>query len=155
METSEFVSFVRERGLGVIATIGPQGSPQAAVVAILATDLGEIIFGTYRSSRKFANIRQRPQVALAIGWDEDEVTVQCEGIADEPAGADMDRCLKSYLAAFPREQPLVENGELGLVRVRITWIRYDDPRPSSSRRFEETFPDPAGALSYQLLGWLP
>ena len=145
METSEFVAFVRKHGLGVIATLGPQGTPQAAVVAVLATDLGEIVFGTERGSRKFANIRQRPAVALAIGWDDDEVTVQCEGIADEPSGADMDRCLKSYLDRFPGERRLVANGELGLVRVRMNWIRYDDPRPESFRHFEETFPSMTGA----------
>lgn len=140
METSEFAAFVRDHGLGVIATIGPDGTPQAAVVAVLATDLGEVVFGTERGSRKFANIQQRPAVALAIGWDEDEITVQCEGLADEPSGADMDRCLTYYLDRFPRERRLVENGELGLVRVRMNWIRYDDPRPESPRRFEETFP---------------
>ena len=140
METSEFIAFVRERRLGVVATVGPQGTPQAAVVAVLATDLGEVLFGTERGSRKFTNIQQRPDVALAIGWDDDEITVQCEGIADEPSGADMDRCLKCYLETFPREQRLVENGELALVRVRMSWIRYDDPGPQSSRRFEETFP---------------
>lgn len=143
MDTSEFAAFVRERGLAVIATTGPLGAPQAAVIAVLATDLGEVLFGTERGSRKFANIQQRPDVALAIGWDDDEVTVQCEGIADEPGGADMDRCLRDYLDRFPREQPLVDTGELGLVRVRMNWIRYDDPRPESSRRFEETFPEVA------------
>lgn len=140
METREFVTFVGERGLGVIATLGPRGTPQAAVIAVVATDLGEVVFGTERGSRKFANIRRRPDVALAVGWNDDAVSVQCEGIADEPDGADMDRCLKCYLDRFPREQRLAENGELVLVRVRMNWIRYDDPRPNSSRRFEETFP---------------
>lgn len=144
METSEFVAFVRQRGLGVIATLGPQGTPQAAVVAVMATDAGEVLFGTERGSRKFANIRQRPAVALAIGWDDDEVTVQCEGIADEPSGADLDRCLKYYLDRFPGERRLVENAELGLVRVRMNWIRYDDSRPDSFRHFEETFPSMTG-----------
>jgi pyridoxine/pyridoxamine 5'-phosphate oxidase len=140
VETSEFIAFVRERGLGVVATLGPQGTPQAAVVAVMATDLGEVLFGTERGSRKFANIQQRPDVALAIGWDDDEISVQCEGIADEPSGADRDRCLKYYLERYPRERQLVESGEHALVRVRMNWIRYDDPRPESSRRFEETFP---------------
>jgi uncharacterized pyridoxamine 5'-phosphate oxidase family protein len=139
VETSEFVAFVGERGLGVIATVGPQATPQAAVVAIVATESGEVVFGTERGSRKFANIQHQPFVALAIGWDDDEVTVQCEGVADEPSGSDMDRCLSVYLDRFPREQRLVESGELGLVRVRMNWIRYYDPRPDSSR-FEETFP---------------
>jgi hypothetical protein len=139
VETSEFAAFVTERGLGVVATIGPRGTPQAAVVAVVATDLGEVLFGCERGSRKFANIQQRPAVALAIGWADDEIGVQCEGIADEPGGADMDRCLKVYLDRFPGEERLVGTGKLGLVRVRANWIRYDDPR-SESRRFEETFP---------------
>jgi uncharacterized pyridoxamine 5'-phosphate oxidase family protein len=139
VETSEFVAFVRDRGLGVIATLGPRGTPQAAVVALVATDLGEVVFGTERESRKFANIQQRPDVALAIGWDDDEVSVQCEGIADEPGGAAMDRCMTCYLDRYPGEQPMMDNGKHGLVRVRMNWIRYDDPRPHS-RRFEETTP---------------
>lgn len=139
METSEFVTFVRKHGLGVVATLGPNGTPQAAVVAILATELGEVVFGCERGSRKFANIQRRPEVALAIGWDSDEITVQCEGIADEPAGTDMERCMKCYLARFPTEQQLVQSEEFALVRVRMNWIRYADTRPESFR-WEETFP---------------
>lgn len=139
VETSEFVSFVRERGLGVVATLGPNGTPQAAVVAVLATELGEVIFACERGSRKFANIQRRPEVALVIGWDSDEITVQCEGIADEPAGADRERCLKCYLGQFPREERLVQSQQLALVRVRMNWIRYADTRRESFR-WEETFP---------------
>lgn len=144
VETSEFVTFVRKHGLGVVATLGPNGTPQAAVVAILATELGEVIFGCKHGSRKFANIQRRPEVALAIGWESDGVTVQCEGIADEPTGADRERCLKCYLDRFPSEQRLVESQTIALVRVRMNWIRYADTRRESFR-WEETFP--AGSSS--------
>lgn len=138
METSEFVSFVRKHDLGVVATLGPNGTPQAAVVAVVATDLGEVIFGCERGSRKFTNIRRNPEVALAIGWDSDEITVQCEGIADEPTGADGERCLQYYLDRFPSETQLVRSQKLALVRVRMNWIRYADTRPETYR-WEETF----------------
>ena len=146
VDTSEFVSFVRKNGLGVVATLGPNGTPQAAVVAILATDLGEVIFGCERSSRKFTNIQRRPEVAVAIGWDSDEVTVQCEGIADEPDGADGERCLKCYTGEYPSEQRLVRSQKLALVRVRMNWIRYADTR-RDSYRWEETFPTAVGDQS--------
>jgi general stress protein 26 len=146
VETSEFVSFVRKHGLGVVATVGPNGTPQAAVVAVLASELGEVIFGCERDSRKFANIQRRPEVALAIGWDSDEVTVQCEGVADEPAGADWERCQKCYVDRFPGEKQLVESQKIVLVRVRMNWIRYADTRPESFR-WEETFPAGSGGQS--------
>jgi general stress protein 26 len=139
MDTPEFVTFVRQRGLAVAATLGPAGTPQAAVVAVAATDLGEVVFGTERGSRKFANIQRRPEVALAIGWDDDDVCVQCEGTADEPRGADRERCQRRYLERFPGERQRLGDPGLALVRVRPGWLRYSDPRPGSFR-LEETFP---------------
>jgi len=37
MDRRELIDFVRARGLGVIASRGPDGSPQAALVGIAAT----------------------------------------------------------------------------------------------------------------------
>jgi uncharacterized pyridoxamine 5'-phosphate oxidase family protein len=144
METDEFIAFVRQRGLAVVATIGPGDTPQATVVAVVATDLGEVVFGAERGSRKFINIQRRPEVALAIGWDEDEIAVQCEGIADEPHGAARERCEQWYLERFPVQPRLADGQELGLVRVRPNWLRYADTRPRSYR-WEETFPAAADA----------
>jgi pyridoxine/pyridoxamine 5'-phosphate oxidase len=138
VDTREFVTFVRQRGLAAVATLGPGDTPQAAVVAVTATDLGEVVFGTERGSRKFANIQRRSDVALAIGWEDDEVSVQCEGTADEPRGADRERCERRYLERFPGERRLDDQG-IVLVRVCPSWLRYSDPRPDSFR-FEETFP---------------
>jgi len=74
----------------VIASRGPDGSPQAALVGIAATDRGEIVFDCSRRSRKYANIERDPAVALVIGWD-DEVTVQVEGSAQVLSGTDLER----------------------------------------------------------------
>lgn len=142
METGEFVAFVRQRGLAVVATLGPGDTPQAAMV-VAATDLGEVVFGCARGFRKFANIQRRPEVALAIGWEDDEIAVQCEGTADEPGGAARERCGRCYLERFPDVQRRVDRQEIGLVRVRPGWLRYADTRPGSYR-WEETFPVTAG-----------
>ena len=90
MDQQQFIRFVRQRGVAVIATRGTDGAPQAALVGITATGRGELVFDTTRSSRKYRNLSAFDQVALVIGWD-NEMTVQCEGTADIPTGADRDR----------------------------------------------------------------
>jgi hypothetical protein len=100
MDLPQFIDFVRQRGLAVIATRGADGAPQAALVGIAATGRAELVFDTSRSSRKYRNLSAFAQVAMVIGWDK-EMTVQCEGIAHIPMGSDHDRCLDAYLAQYP------------------------------------------------------
>jgi hypothetical protein len=78
VDQQQFINFVHQRGLAVIATRGAVGSPQAALIGITATGRGELVFDTSRSSRKYRNLSAFAQVALVIGWD-NEMTVQCEG----------------------------------------------------------------------------
>jgi hypothetical protein len=92
VDQRQFINFVRQRGLAVIATRGADGAPQAALIGITATERGELVFDTSRGSRKYHNLSAFAQVALVIGWD-NEMTVQCEGTAEIPTGADHDRCL--------------------------------------------------------------
>ena len=86
MTPADLLTFVRRSKLAVVSTTSAAGAPQAAVVGIAVTDALEIVFDTLETSRKAVNLRRDPRIALVIGWDEEQ-TVQCEGIADEPAGA--------------------------------------------------------------------
>jgi PPOX class probable F420-dependent enzyme len=124
------VAFVRRRGLGVIASRGPDGSPQAALIGIAATDQGEIVFDTTRSSRKYRNIAADPRVALVVGLD-DEVTVQAEGVADLPRGEELRRCTEAYFAQYPDGRERATDPDIVHFRVRLTWLRYSDYRPDS------------------------
>ena len=74
MTRAELYGFLRKHRLAVISTIGAT-SPQAAVIGIAVTPALDIIFDTLATSRKYANLRADPRVALAIGWDAEE-TVQ-------------------------------------------------------------------------------
>jgi general stress protein 26 len=130
VDQQQFISFVRQRGLAVIATRGSDGAPQAALVGITATRRGELVFDTSRSSRKFRNLSSFAQVALVIGWD-NEMTVQCEGIADIPTGVDRDRCLEAYFAQYPDGVERAHDHDIVHVRVRPGWLRYSDYRPGS------------------------
>jgi hypothetical protein len=130
VDQQQFINFVRQRGLAVIATRGADGSPQAALVGITATWRGELVFDTSRSSRKYRNLSAFAQVALVIGW-ENEMTVQCEGTADTPTGADRDRCLQAYFARYPDGVERAHDQDIVHVRVRPRWLRYSDYRPGS------------------------
>jgi hypothetical protein len=135
VDQQQFINFVRERGLAVIATRGAEGAPQAALVGIAATGRGELVFDTSRGSRKYRNLSAFAQVALVIGWD-NEMTVQCEGIADIPTGADRDRCLPAYFPQHPDGVDRAHDHDIVHVRLRPSWLRYSDYRPGSfpSRR---------------------
>jgi hypothetical protein len=72
----------------VQTSVSPLSGPQAAVVGIVVSDHFEVFFDTVESSRKAANLRRNPKVALVVGGLSvgDERTVHYEGVADEPSG---------------------------------------------------------------------
>jgi general stress protein 26 len=122
------LEFLRLHRLAVQTSVSAAGAPQAAIVGFAATDQFEIVFDTLRTTRKAQNLRLTPRVALVIGgWvPNDERTVQYEGEADEPAGAELDRLKQVYFAAYPDGPSRAGWPGLIYVRVRPTWIRYSD-----------------------------
>ena len=138
METAAFVSFVRERGLAVLATRSADGAPEAALIGVAATDDGELVSDTSSRSRKFGNLTEDPRVALVIGF-QDDVTVQCEGVSDLPVGSDRTRCLEAYFGKYPEGRERASDPDIVHVRVRPGWLRYCDYRPHSFQVQETRF----------------
>lgn len=127
MHLDELVSFVRDRGTGVVSTIGPSGAPQAAYLSIAATDRGELVFDAKPDSRKVANLRRDGRVAVVVGGA-DGTTLQAEGVADLPSGEALERCTRAYLEAFPEFGGSIESGAAVVVRVALDWARHGDFR---------------------------
>ena len=125
MTRDELLPFLRKHRLGVQSTVSSSGDPQAAVVGIAVTSELEIVFDTVDTSRKCRNLRANPRSAFVIGWDQ-EITVQLEGIADEPTGKERERVLESYFAAYPDGRDRLAWKGITHFRVRPTWIRYSD-----------------------------
>ena len=138
MNKAELAAFVRSRGLGVVASRGPSGSPQAALVGLAATDRGELVFDCSRDSRKYVNIAQHPEVAIVIGWTE-EVTVQVEGLADILSGENLERCRSAYIEQHPGGRDRAGHTEIAHIRVTPRWLRYSDFRPETFGSTETTF----------------
>jgi uncharacterized pyridoxamine 5'-phosphate oxidase family protein len=119
----ELYQFLRKNRFAVVSTINP-ASPQAAVVGVAVTEALDLIFDTLSTSRKYANLRTDPRVALTV-WDGAQ-TMQYEGVADLPDGADLDACKRVYFEAWPDGPEREKWPDIAYVRVRPRWIRFSD-----------------------------
>jgi hypothetical protein len=133
---------MRSQSLAVQASVSPSSSPQAAVVGIVITDEFEAFFDTLDATRKVHNLRRNPRIAFVIGGltSGDERTVQYEGIADEPVGAELDRLKEFYFARFPDGRARQSWPGLIYVRARPTWVRYSDFNQSPPEIVEWQWP---------------
>ena len=128
MTNAELLEYLRRGKHAVQASSAKSGAPQAAIVGVAVTDALEVFFDTLDSTRKCANLRRDPRVAFVFGTDTDAWTVQYEGVADEPKGAELDRLLALYLAKFPDGRERQSWPGITYFRVRPTWIRFSDYR---------------------------
>jgi hypothetical protein len=80
-----------------------------------------------RHSRKAQNLRRDPRIAFVVGWDEEQ-TVQLEGVADEPTGAELARIKRTYFDAFPDGPEREQWPDITYFRARLSWARYSDFR---------------------------
>ena len=138
MNPSDLVEFLRKQPWAVEATVTSAGRPQAAVIGVVVSDACELFFDTLATSRKCANLRANPHVAFVIGWD-DAQTVQLEGIADEPSGAELERLQALYFERFPDGRDREAAGGVAYFRVRPAWGRYSDFRGANPKVVELNF----------------
>jgi general stress protein 26 len=143
METAVLLAFIRTYKWAIEASVSPAGAPQAAIVGIAVTEDLELVFDTLLSSRKAANLKANPRVAFVIGgWnDADPQTVQYEGVADFPSGAELERLKQVYYAAFPDGPTRLSWPGITYVRVKPRWVRFSnfkvDPPTILERVFTE------------------
>lgn len=128
MNSSTLLEFLRSHRLAVEASVSTVTKPQAAIVGFAVSDQFEIVFDTLASTRKAENLRNNPRIALVVGgWAAgDERTVQYEGDADEPVGAERKRIAEVYYSAYSDGRERAKWPGLTYFRVKPTWIRYSD-----------------------------
>jgi general stress protein 26 len=141
---SDLLTFLRAHRWAIEATAATTLAPQAAIIGFAVTDEFELVFDTLTSSRKAANLRANPRIALVIGgWnDSDARTVQFEGVADFPGGAELERLKQVYFAAFPDGPTRLSWPGITYVRVKPAWVRYSDFRTEPPVVTEHAFPTP-------------
>ncbi len=116
----ELVAFVAEHPLGVVATHDPVRGPEAALVSFTVTDDGEVLFDTFISSRKVANLAADGRVALVLGCS-GPASIQVEGIASLPSGEEHARWAAEYERRLPGSSAMKPG--VTVVRVEPHWLR--------------------------------
>lgn len=126
MTKQQVLEFIMEHKHTVISTCGNNGQPECAVIGFGQTENFELIFGTFKTSRKYKNIQENNKVAFVIGWDEDYKTVQYEGIAEELHGEDIEKYVVEYFSKVPGAAAYRHKPNQAYFKVTPTWLRYSD-----------------------------
>ena len=128
MTAAQLLRVMRSARYAVEASVTQNAAPQAAVIGVAITDAFEIVFDTIGASRKAQNLRVNRRVALVLGncYDGDERTIQYEGLADEPDGAELRRLKNLYFEVFPDGRDRQAWPGLTYFRVTPIWIRYSN-----------------------------
>jgi nitroimidazol reductase NimA-like FMN-containing flavoprotein (pyridoxamine 5'-phosphate oxidase superfamily) len=124
MTRQDILTFIRTQKLGVVSSVTADGQPQSAVVGYAVSDNFELVFDTLGDTRKALNLRARPKVAFTM-WS-GEKTVQLDGVADEPTGAERDRMKSVYFSVWPDGREREAWKGITWVRIMPSWIRYTD-----------------------------
>ena len=139
MDQAAIHAFMGQFRYGVVSSIARNGTPQSALVGIATTPALEIVFDTVKTSRKYPNLIERPSCSLVVGWG-GEQTVQLEGEAFEPAGAELKRYQEAYFTVWPDGPARMKWPGIAYFVVRPRWLRYSDFEQSPALIAEIEFP---------------
>lgn len=138
MTKQDLYEFIQQHDLAVMATVSPSLTSESALVVVAVTPELELIFDTVRSSRKYTNLKENPSISFVIGW-KGEITLQYEGVAEEPVGDELQRYKSLYFERYPDGRAREVWPGIVYFKVLPTWIRYCDYNPDSRELPEFTF----------------
>jgi general stress protein 26 len=120
---------MRRNKLAVISTVKPERTPEAALIAFAEDEQLRIYFQTGARTRKAANLKTNPAVALVIGISPEEwLTVQYEGTARQVTGADELKAVKQRFIDkdSPTKGEYLTDPSAIFFQVTPTWIGCSD-----------------------------
>jgi general stress protein 26 len=121
--------FIKQHHLAAMGTVNQQALPEVSVIGYVFKQIGEdfeIHVATYDSSRKYANLKRNPRVALAIGWESGK-TVQIEGEAVKISDAEeIKELVWSDLGKMPTVAKYIKPERVVFFKIKPTWLRYSD-----------------------------
>ena len=124
---AKVLAFLQRCPFGVVSTLGLDGFPESAVVAVSETRNLEIIFGSFAETRKNRNLKRDSRVSVVIGWDRlEKTTVQIQGRAafleqEERQRAEQNHCLKN-----PESTKYLNDLRQEYIKIIPDWIRYSN-----------------------------
>ena len=112
--------------LAVLATEA-HGQPHASLIAITPVEgFRQIIFATYRNTRKFKNIVHNGRVAVLIQGEDPDSSTQQNGFAltgygntQEVGISELEEALHAHLERHPDLVDFLNSGDLVLIRIKV------------------------------------
>lgn len=112
--------------LAVLATEG-NGQPHASLIAITPiSEFRQLIFATYRNTRKFENLLMNGRVAVLIqGEDTDssfkqsDVALTAYGYAQEVEKSDYEEVMQAHLERHPDQANFLSTEDLVIIRIKV------------------------------------
>jgi len=132
-------NFLKSQPLATVSIVNEDGNPESALVGFGEKEDLTLIIGTNKSTRKYKNILKNPKVALAIGFGNEMITVQYEGIAEFMPDDEEGGYKKLYYAKNPSAQKYESDVGQTYFKIIPKWIRYTDFNKEPEEIFEITF----------------
>ena len=115
--------------MGVIATVGKDGIPEAASVNYLLDENQIVCVLTDKDSRKVQNLRDNPHIAFVVGTTPVPHTVQIQGTAEiiESSNDLYEGMLQKIVDSKRLESDPMYNmfgHNYDILKITITWMRW-------------------------------
>lgn len=122
--------------LGVVSTVGEDGSPESAVVYFYSDKELNIYFMTQTDNRKYKDIMRNPNVAFTVFSEEPPRTLQIKGRAEPIADQkEREECLNHLKSLATKVNPLPpisqikelhNKSDVAVVKITPSWTRLGD-----------------------------
>lgn len=109
----------------VVATVNPEGNPQAATVGFSIDEKFQVIIATNESTRKANNISNNSNIALVVGFSGD-TTLQYEGIAEKTPTNELGSRLEEHFKKLPGAKKFANDAGQAYFLIKPTWLRFTD-----------------------------
>lgn len=129
-QKNKIFNMFEKNKFGVVATLSAEHDrpPESAVVAISHTPKLEIVFGSFKTTRKNINLTHNSNISVVIGWDNsNKKTLQIEGRAQQV----LDRLEREkveivHCAKNPESEKFKNDPRQEYFKIIPDWIRYSD-----------------------------
>lgn len=110
--------------LCVLATVGKNGKPEAALLGYAILENLTIILTTSKKTRKWQNLISNPYVALTVGQGFTESNIQYEGIATLITDGEKYKDTDTMFYALRPDLLHFKSLDNGFIEITPTWIRF-------------------------------
>lgn len=138
---NEVLQFLKSHPECVLATVSPEGKPEAATVLFAVDDDFTFYFGTSDKYRKYHNLLTNKQAAVVVGVEMKEPkSAQIEGVTEPIEGeAEIAKVKVFFAEANPAMKPFL-NWPLKFFRLKPVWLRFLDETKGGAENFQQIIP---------------